>query len=301
MLEYEMAPNFATTFKEKKLTTNRWGMRDRNYDLAALADTHRIAILGASAVFGSGVADDDVFEAVLEGMLNNDQPYKDRVEFEILNFSKFARVALQQVMVLESKVVRFKPDTMMLFVHRNEARRGLELLARIVKNNIDVPYPFIQSVIDRAGVDSEMSRFEIEKRLLPYADELLAGTYQAIASVCREHEIVPVWVFMPITNERLEDADIAEHMAVAEATGFVVISLNDVYDEYEPDELYVAAWDDHPNALAHKLIADRLYVIIKKELFKEPNQQVSTFMQGDEVIVQGEDQMLGETADGATP
>jgi D-alanyl-lipoteichoic acid acyltransferase DltB (MBOAT superfamily) len=301
MLEYEMAPNFATTFKEKKLTTNRWGMRDRNYDLAALADTHRIAILGASAVFGSGVADDDVFEAVLEGMLNNDQPYKDGVEFEILNFSKFARVALQQVMVLESKVVRFKPDTMMLFVHRNEARRGLELLARIVKNNIDVPYPFIQSVIDRAGVDSEMSRFEIEKRLLPYADELLAGTYQAIASVCREHEIVPVWVFMPITNERLEDADIAEHMAVAEATGFVVISLNDVYDEYEPDELYVAAWDDHPNALAHKLIADRLYVIIKKELFKEPNHQVSTFMQADEVIVQEEDRILSETADGATP
>ncbi|MDH3947348.1 MAG: hypothetical protein OEU74_00140 [Gammaproteobacteria bacterium] len=271
ILEYEMAPNFETTFKNKKLTTNSWGMRDRNYGLTAPVDTNRIAILGASAVFGSGVADEEVFETVLEGMLNKDQPNMGGLEFEVLNFSKFARVALQQVMVLESKVIRFKPDTMMLFVHRNEARRGLETLARIVKNNIDVPYPFIQSVIDRAGVSSEMSRFEIEKRLLPYADELLADTYQAIVNICLENEIVPVWVFMPITNERLEDADIAGHVATARTAGFLVLSLRDVYEDYEPDELYVAAWDDHPNTLAHKLIADRLYVMIKEEFFNKLN------------------------------
>jgi hypothetical protein len=298
MLEYEMMPNLEANFKNKKVTTNSWGMRDRNYDLRAPADSHRIAILGASAVFGSGVTDEEVFETVLEGMLNNDESYKDRVEFETLNFGKYARVALQQVFVLENKIVRFKPDTMMLFVHHNEARRGLETLARIVKNNIDVPYPFIQSVIDRAGVDSEMSKFEIEKRLLPYEDELLADTYQAIASICRDHEIVPVWVFMPITYERLVDADIAGHMATAEAAGFVVLSLRDVYEEYEPDELYVAAWDDHPNAFAHKLVADRLYEMIKNELFKGSNQLVPTFKQKDKTIVQGRGQGGGQTING---
>jgi D-alanyl-lipoteichoic acid acyltransferase DltB (MBOAT superfamily) len=271
MLENEMMANIETTFKNKKVTTNRWGMRDRNYDLAVPADTHRIAVLGASAVFGSGVEDEEIFENVLEGMINNDKPYMDRVNFELLNFSKFARVALQQVMVLESKVVRFKPDAMMLFVHHSEARRGLEMLARMVTNNMGVPYPFIQSIIDRAGVNSEMSGYEIQKRLLPYMDELLADTYKAIADICLENEIVPMLVFLPITYERLEDADIAGHLATAEAAGFVVHSLIDVYDEYEPDELYVAAWDDHPNAFAHKLIADKLYVIIKKEFFKELN------------------------------
>jgi len=271
MLEYEMAANIDTTFKNRRVTTNRWGMRDRNYDLTVPAGTHRIAILGASAVFGSGVADDEVFEAVLEDMFENDQTDKERAEFEILNFSKFARVALQQVMVLDSKVVRFKPDTLMLFVHHNEARRGLETLARLVKNDVDLPYPFIQSVIGHAGVNNEMSIYEIEKRLLPYTDELLAGTYQAIADICRDHGIVPVWVFMPITNERLDNTDITGHMATAEAAGFVVLSLRDVYDEYEPDDLYVAAWDDHPNTFAHKLIADRLYMMITKELFEETN------------------------------
>ena len=268
MLEYEMMPNIEVNFKNKKLTTNSWGMRDKDYDLLAPADSHRIAILGASAVFGSGVADEEVFETLLEGKLNNDQSYKDRVEFEILNFSKYARVALQQVLVLESKIVRFNPDTMMLFVHDNESRRGVEALARIVKKKLDIPYPFMQSVIDRAGVDSEMSRFEIEKRLLPYEGELLADTYRAIANICRDHEIVPLWVYMPLTYERLTEADIAGHMATAEAAGFVVLSLRDVYFEYKPDELYVAEWDDHPNAFAHKLVADRIYEMIKKELFK---------------------------------
>jgi DNA-binding LytR/AlgR family response regulator len=135
-----------------------------------------------------------------------------------------------------------------------------------------------------------MRKYEIEKRLLPYADELLANTYHAIASICRDHEIVPVLVFLPITYERLEDADIAAHMAAAETAGFVVLSMRDIYDEYEPDELDVAAWDDHPNAFAHKLIADRLYEMIKNELFKGSNQLVSTFKQKDRTIVQGREQ-----------
>jgi hypothetical protein len=48
--------------------------------------------------------------------------------------------------------------------------------------------------------------------------------------------------------------------------------LRDVYDEYEADELNVAIWDEHPNAFAHRLIADRLSVMIKKEFFNESNQ-----------------------------
>ena len=285
MLEYEMAPNLQTIFKNKKVTTNRWGMRDRNYELAAPPETYRIAILGASATFGSGVADEEVFEAVLEGMLNKNPPNEDDINFEILNFSKYARVALQQVQVLQDKVVRFKPDTIMLFVHTNEARRGVETLGRLVKNHIDIPYPFIQSVIDRSGINSEMSKYEIEKLLLPYKDELLAGTYRAIVSICHDHDIVPVLVFLPLTYERLKDTDIAADRAAAEAAGFAVFSLMDIYDGYKPEKLRVTAWDDHPNAFAHKLIADRLDAMIKNELLKRPNHPVSTLLQKDTAIV----------------
>ena len=160
---------------------------------------------------------------------------------------------------------------MMLFVHNNEARRGLEILARMVRNNVDVPYPFIRSVINSAGVNSSMSKHEVEKRLQPYADELLANTYQAIAGICRDHKIVPLWVYLPFTYERRENANFTEHVTTAEQAGLVTFSLKNIYDKYDPGELYVAAWDDHPNAIAHKLVADRLLTIVSKELFKGGN------------------------------
>ena len=194
-------------------------------------------------------------------------------------------------MVLQKKVVRFKPDAIMLVVHTNEARRGVETLARLVERNVDIPYPFMQSVIDRAGVNSEMSNYAIEKLLLPYKDDLLIGTYKSIVSICHEHDIVPVLVFLPFTYERLNDADIAANMAVAKAAGFTVLSLRDIYDGYTADELRVAAWDDHPNALGHRLIADRLYAMISNELLNRPNHGVAALVRKDEAVVQGGEQV----------
>ena len=130
-----------------------------------------------------------------------------------------------------------------------------------------------------------MSKYEIEKLLLPYKDELLAGTYRAIVSICHDHDIVPVLVFLPLTYERLKDTDIAADRAAAEAAGFAVFSLMDIYDGYKPEKLRVTAWDDHPNAFAHKLIADRLDAMIKNELLKRPNHPVSTLLQKDTAIV----------------
>ena len=61
LLEYEMTPNVETIFKNKKVTINRWGMRDRDYDLTAPQGTYRIAILGASAPFGSALTPNRLF------------------------------------------------------------------------------------------------------------------------------------------------------------------------------------------------------------------------------------------------
>ena len=54
--------------------TNRWGMRDRDYDLAKSSGTFRIALLGSSNVMGWGVPQEDVFETILEARLNDDRP-----------------------------------------------------------------------------------------------------------------------------------------------------------------------------------------------------------------------------------
>ena len=48
-------------------STNRWGMRDRDYAAAKPRGTLRIAMLGPSHVMGNGVADGETFEALARG------------------------------------------------------------------------------------------------------------------------------------------------------------------------------------------------------------------------------------------
>jgi hypothetical protein len=45
-----------------------------------------------------------------------------------------------------------------------------------------------------------------------------------------------------------------------------VIDLGDVFSKQAPDSLRVAAWDEHPNALGHRLVGERLYgELVKRE------------------------------------
>src|SRR5574339_336198 len=48
-----------------RMSTNRWGMRDRDYERLPAPGVFRMALLGPSNVMGWGVADGETFEAVL--------------------------------------------------------------------------------------------------------------------------------------------------------------------------------------------------------------------------------------------
>ena len=60
------------------------------------------------------------------------------------------------------------------------------------------------------------------------------------------------------------DNDIKELFAFAEAAGFDIIDdYADAYAGHADKDLEIADYDDHPNQLAHRLLADRIYKTIK--------------------------------------
>ena len=69
----ELVPSTTIEFNGAQLSTNRWGMRDRDYEQTPAPDTYRIALTGPSFVMGSGVADNEVFEWLLEDRLNQER------------------------------------------------------------------------------------------------------------------------------------------------------------------------------------------------------------------------------------
>ena len=97
------------------------------------------------------------------------------------------------------------------------------------------------------------------KQLAPYGEEILKTVYDYLVSYSREQGIMPVWIFLPQVRDGAWQEETPAAVRIAQASGFVVINLEDVYKGRDIATIRLAEWDDHPNALGHQLVADRLY------------------------------------------
>jgi hypothetical protein len=140
-----------------------------------------------------------------------------------------------------------------------EQDRSAFYLGEVVRKNIEIPYPQLRDIVTRAKVDPWMSEAESTKRLLPYGAEIVSFVYTQIAQLARQNGVRPVWIFLPQVSPGAWRQATPEAVELARAAGFVIINLDGVYDAYPVDAIRLAEWDEHPNALGHRLIAERLY------------------------------------------
>ena len=251
------APNVEFMFKKAKMSTNQWGMRDKHYELRKPKNTIRIALLGASHVIGTGVNDDETFEAILEKLLNRE--FGGEPCIEILNFAYNGRTVIRQVTLLEKNVIAFQPDIVFYVGHKNDDRRVSTSLARLIRSGTDVPYAGLRSIIKQADINKDWDSETMKRRAYPFGNDILNWAYQRLVKSCLEQGVLPMYIFLPMTYERLKESDTHLDISMAKSTGFSVLNLREVYNKHDPETLYVAKWDKHPNAKAHKLIATYLF------------------------------------------
>ncbi len=255
----EINPSKSIIYHNERFSTNEWGFRDKSYDKIPPANTFRVALVGPSFVMGSGVADEQTFEWLLEDRLNSQVNESSYSGYEILNFGTAGHSALQELYTLENTALDFKPNAVFYVAHQLEEDVVVRNLGGSIRDNAEIPYEFLNSIIQREGLTSDMSQEELERLLKPYGPEIIAWTYQRIAEVCAENGIIPVWIYIPALELPSSTEYRAELMQVAEQAGLVTINLEDVYSGQNADELIVAEWDKHPNAKGHQLIAKALY------------------------------------------
>jgi len=196
----ELRESVETTFKRAELKTNRWGMRDKDYDLKKSANIYRIAILGSSYVFAEGVANDESFESIVESRLNREYAPDRLRNYEILNLAIGGFGLIEFVAVLDKKALRFMPDAVFCVVHGSGKLWLMDTLVWIVQRDIVLPYPEFNEILTAAGVSKEMGQPEIERSLTPYIDTIIKWGYHRIVSESRQHGAVPVWIFLPKTE-----------------------------------------------------------------------------------------------------
>jgi hypothetical protein len=255
----ELVPSTSIYFHGEKLTINRWGMRDRDYERTPAPNTYRIAMTGPSFVMGYGVADGRDFESLLEDRLNRENAGSPYNKYEILDFAVPGYSAIQDLMVLEQKVLPFQPNAFFFMAHQREEEAVVLYLADRISVGANLPYPDLMELARRAGTEPGMAKTEAERRLTPYGAEILELTYRHIVAFTRARGILPVWIFMPTLENQLSEEEVVHLKDVAARSGFIVLDLSDAYNNQDPESLVVAYWDKHPNDKGHMLIAEDLY------------------------------------------
>lgn len=255
----ELTPSTTIYFNGVTLSTNRWGMRDQDYEITPVPNSYRIALTGPSFVMGLGVADDEGFEWLLEERLNREYGGDRYARYEILNFAVPGYSALQDLIVLEQRAVSFQPDAIFFMSHQRDEESVVQYLADRISAGADLPYPELVELIGRAGIAPGATKKEAERDLQPFGPELLSWTYRHIVEVSRANGILPVWIFMPTLEDPVQEEEVVYLAGLAEEAGFVILDLSDAYDNQDLDSLVVAYWDKHPNAEGHRLIAEHLY------------------------------------------
>jgi len=261
-VQTELIPSFVSKTTYGAVTTNRWGMRDRDYAQERGPGTFRAALLGASSLMGWGVADDATFEALLENRLNremNDGPFQ---RYELLNYGVPGYQPPQQLATFE-RALALQPNALMYVATGRELSRSVSYLAEVVSKQIEIPYPRLRDIVSKAGVVAGMQEVEAERRLKPHAHEILQFVYGQLAERAKSLGIQPIWIFLPQVRKGLWQEETAPAAGIAESAGFFVLRLDDVYKHRDIAKIRLAEWDDHPNAYGHQLIAEQLFEQIR--------------------------------------
>jgi hypothetical protein len=281
----ELPENLRVSFLDQPLSTNSWGMRDRERALNKPAGVVRIAVLGPSHVMGSGVADADTFTRQLEELLNRSAV--PGANFEVLNFGVAAYALTQQLAALQAKVLRFKPDIVVFTDSPRLGSPAVQHLLRAIAAKHDHPYPALAEVTRRSGVHllgdsgpalpfdwlrramakaglaARMPWAEADQRLRRSTDEVIRATLLEAAALTRRHGAVPV--FLALDNVIAAPEAKPRALDDARAAGMVVFDLLDLWEARRALEtLRIAQWDNHPNALGNRIIADQLHLLLQQ-------------------------------------
>ncbi len=267
--DYELMPNKHVWFKGTMMSTNRWGLRDRDCEKAKPAGTYRVVMLGASHPMGTGVEDDEVFDNVAEDRLTAEHAGGAYARYEILNFSVGGYGPVQMLVDMDRRVFDFEFDALLW--------TGIDDLYWAAKDVVDaanhgfvIPYPFVVELAREAGITRETPFSEGIQRMKPHCEALMSWIYAHIVQHCNDHGVVPMAAFIPHLSDITDEPELlarkARQMELAREAGMVVLDLTGAYRGVDPRTMWITPWDSHPDADGHRRLGNELYDALKVQL-----------------------------------
>lgn len=267
---------------------NSMGLRDRDYSPTKPDGTRRVLFLGDSFTYGSGVADDAaIFPELIEARLNAEGGLPAVESVEVLNGAIAGSYPSHWYELLQSLLEPFAPDAIVVVFF---LRDGTQLQSinhffgpirdTIVARNAASPL-YRYSYIYRVLRDARDRQFVAED----YTRELHAGYFgrgersqhwrnqqedlQLIFGTARERGIPVLFVVFPVLAGLDEEPYPFERITrllerFARQHDVPVHDLLEDFRGLDGPDLWVSAYDQHPNESAHAIVAEALLPFVRE-------------------------------------
>ena len=256
---YDLHPSVTVDYKGCTQVINQWGFRDREYEKSKPSGVYRIGFLGSSHTAGIGVENDETYENVVEDRLNAELATDER-RFEVLNFAISGYGPLCRLATLETRALEFDLD-LVVNVGIDDIPWITKELAHAVDKQFDLPYAELVEMMAGVDVQKGLPRIVADNRLPRIAESALGWIYKRAVEVCEGNGVATLASFIPRPETGVARPEhLAMQRELALAAGYEVLDTEDAYAaEKDLPSLWIAAWDHHPTARGHRMLADALY------------------------------------------
>lgn len=149
-----------------RVSTNAFGMRDRERETIKLNNTYRFAVLGDLMTEALQVEDGQTFTRLAEAAMNKNNADS---KIEILNFGMSGAGPVQQLSRAQTLAVRFSPDTFIAIVNVNQL-----LTAQMSDDSLNPAY------VESADGGLELGGAFRERRSVRYRDKVIGKLFFAL-------------------------------------------------------------------------------------------------------------------------
>lgn len=266
MIGHEHRPNSTLHVMDVDVRINSDGFRDDDY-LLERNNKQRIILLGDSLTFAWGVEKKDSFEHLLESRFNLVKPT------EIINFGTGNYNTTQEVTLFREKGLKYRPDAVYLFYFINDAEPIPKKSRHAWLGNFRLATFFWSRVKALIALRSPGESFKDYYAKLYLDDQpgwqQTRASFKELQQLCDKNGIALKVVILPELHSLTDYTFKQEHQLLVsylDSLGIDNLNLAPYFSvETNPSVLWVARDDAHPNAAAHRLIAEYSFPFLSKQ------------------------------------
>ena len=278
----ELAQKLSEGYSHKR---NRFNLRDGEFSRTKPKDHRRILILGDSFTFGSGVEKDrDIFPEILETTLNQQMPLNKIKKIEVLNGGIPGSLPDEWLNLYRRIAAEFDPDIVLIvfFLRDGTSETVAWDFFKLITMDITLRnshsrlyqssyiYRLIRDRLDRSKISTGYAQKlkngyfgTLQERLIWKLTQRHLLLIKALAHEMGTDVGFIIFPALVELNKNYPFSDICDCLeAFAQSNGFPVHNLLPSFFGHSGPDLWVSAYNQHPNEKAHRIAAESMFPFV---------------------------------------